>query len=910
MSVPVFAQAVFTVKGKALDGRTHHALSGVKVYVKNTNIVRNTGADGSFTLSGNFSDDDIIVLEKEGYEPQFFPLADKKSPMNLGEILLYEDESGEIDRAVISLTEDDLSDDEAGGADNVAGILQSSKDAFQRAVAFNFGQVWFKARGYDSRYGQVYFNGMPMNKISNGRPQWSDWGGLNDVLRNQVFTNGLAPSENNFGSVLGSTDFITRASQYRSGGKISYALTNSNYNGRIMASYHTGLMNNGWAISLLGSRRYAQEAYMEGTSYNAWSGFMAVEKKLNKHHSLNFTAFYTPNRRGKNSPNTQEVFDLGGTRYNAYWGWQGDRKRNARMKEIKEPTFMLTHYWDVNERSSLQTNLLYQTGTISNSRLGYTGANPDPTYYQHLPSYYLRPGRENYAQAYDLTQSFLQDAPESQLQWDNLYEANSIAGPDAVYYLYDDVNEDELMAVNTLFQTRLNDHLRLNASALYKNINSQNYARMKDLLGAEYFTDLDRYSQGDEAQSDLNHPDRKIKDGEEFSYNYNITAGIADVFAQAVFNYEKTDFYLSGNVGNTTYQREGLYKNGNHPDTSFGKGEQQDFLTYGIKTGFTYKITGRHLINLNAGYITQAPSLRNTYSNARVNQDIVPGITTEKIMSVDANYILRTPVVKARLSGYYTSFKDLNEVSFFFAQGLNLAGFDLPDDVTGDSYFLNTALTGIAKKHFGGELGAEIQVLPTLSFSAVASVGQFTYDNNPELYIAADEFSTTHLGTAYLKNYKTSGTPQRGYSLGFNYRDPKYWWVSANANYLTNNYISISPILRTDNFYTDSFGNPIPFQNVSQEQVDTLLAQEKFDDIFLINLVGGKSWKIHNKFLGFFISVNNLLGEQYKTGGFEQARKANFEELAEDRSYEHPLFGNKYWYGRGTSYYINLYVRF
>jgi len=88
------------------------------------------------------------------------------------------------------------------------------------------------------------------------------------------------------------------------------------------------------------------------------------------------------------------------------------------------------------------------------------------------------------------------------------------------------------------------------------------------------------------------------------------------------------------------------------------------------------------------------------------------------------------------------------------------------------------------------------------------------------------------------------------------------------------------------------------------------LAQEKFDDIFLVNLVGGKSWKIKDKYVGFFASVNNLLGEEFKTGGFEQSRKANYGELIEDQERETPTFGNKYWYGRSTSYYLNFYVRF
>jgi len=406
-----YAQSLNVIKGKVLNADSTKPISECTISVQGTDITQQSAVDGTFTLNNVPKGDQIIVFKKIGLETQYFPVSVENSTTDLGDITMFVDVNQTIDDSIISLSEDDLSDDEAGGADNVAGILQSSKDTYQRAVAFNFGQVWFKERGYDSSYGQVSFNGMPMNKISNGRPQWSDWGGLNDVLRNQVFTNGLAASESTFGGVLGTTDFNTRASNYREGGKVSYAFTNSNYDGRAMASYSTGLLENGWALTVLGSRRFAQEGYTEGTSYNAWGGFIAVEKKLNDNHSLNFTAFYTPNRRGKNSPNTQEVYDLGGLKYNAYWGYQGDRKRNARMKEIKEPTFMLGHYWEVNDKTTVNTNLLYQIGTIGNSRLGYLGVNPDPTYYQSMPSYSLIPGKENYAKVNDITQAFLNKTP-------------------------------------------------------------------------------------------------------------------------------------------------------------------------------------------------------------------------------------------------------------------------------------------------------------------------------------------------------------------------------------------------------------------------------------------------------------------------------------------------------------------
>ena len=134
--------------------------------------------------------------------------------------------------------------------------------------------------------------------------------------------------------------------------------------------------------------------------------------------------------------------------------------------------------------------------------------------------------------------------------------------------------------------------------------------------------------------------------------------------------------------------------------------------------------------------------------------------------------------------------------------------------------------------NIGSELSFEYQVTPAIKLLSAAGFGQFTYHNNPQLYLQSESFTdeNSNFGTAYLKNYRVSGTPQRAYSVGFEYRDPNFWWFQASANLLSNNYLDISPLLRTNNFYSDADG--IPFIDdetgveVTQEQVDSLLIQE------------------------------------------------------------------------------------
>ena len=188
-----YAQHLGTVKGMVIDAKSQNPLINVTVSVIGTNIVQQTVTDGYFILNDVPTGDQIIQLSFKGYETQSFPTkVTGGQEADLGAILLFVDVNLQDGGGMISLTEDELNDD-TGGADNISGLLQSSKDVFLNTAAFEFSSTFFRVRGLDSENGTVLLNGIEMNKMYNGRPQWSNWGGLNDVLRNQEFTNGLNP---------------------------------------------------------------------------------------------------------------------------------------------------------------------------------------------------------------------------------------------------------------------------------------------------------------------------------------------------------------------------------------------------------------------------------------------------------------------------------------------------------------------------------------------------------------------------------------------------------------------------------------------------------------------------------------------------------------------------------------------
>lgn len=932
-----FAQSTTGITGKVVDSKTQKPLQNVVASIQNTSLTALTNGAGVFVFTEVTNGSQLLQIKTAGYKDQLLSVEVEQGKMlDLGIVVMDEDVTSEQQLSLVTITDNDLEDDNSG-SENTSGLLQASRDVFQQTAAFNWGQARFKVRGLDNEYGVTMINGITMNKIYDGRPQFGNWGGLNDATRNQEFTSGSAASDYTFGGILGTQEINTRASIYRRGARISFSGTNTNYSWRSMGTYASGMNTNGWAFVVSASRRWAQEGYFEGTDYSANSLFASVEKKFNDKHSLGFTSIWAKNRRGKTSPNTEEVNDLKGFKYNSYWGYQNGRKRNSRDKDIEEPINMLTHYWKMSDNTNLTTTVSYQEGHIGNSRLDYQTANsPDPTYYRNLPSYYLNsplyyvPGVDGNGNpiltnpaADDARANFLADG---QINWDAMYRANTNPIFDAsgneigrapaksVYALYEDRTDDKLWAANSIFSTKLSDNIFMNGGVTFKKLKSQNYQLLTDLLGGLYFEDKDPFYSGSASQSDLNNPNRTVGVGEAYGYKYNLLATTFDAFTQFKFTYKKFDFYLAETFARSEYQREGKYKNGIYATNSFGKSKSVVFENFGFKGGMTYKVNGRNYLDFNGAYYTKAPNLRNTFSNARLNNNITPDLTSEGVMSADASYIIKAPKFKARLTGYYSKIVNSTKLAFYYGEGL----FEADDVGDGnEDSFISEIVTGITKKNIGGEFGFEYQVTSTIKVTGAAAYGEYKYDNNPNLKVNDDAQAVngntnpiTDFGHTYLKGYRVAGVPQQAYSIGLEYRDPKFWWIGANANYLADTYIDISSILRTQNFVVEDPATGVGYEGATPEAVKNALRQEKFDPITLVNLVGGKSWKVGNDTFGFFASLNNVFDVKYKTGGFEQSRKATFPEYTADNANGTPSFGNKYFYGYGRTYFLNLYINF
>jgi len=785
-----------------------------------------------------------------------------------------------------------------GQEQEVSGLLNSSSDIFTNIASYNFGSARFRVRGYNGDNFVVMMNGVKMNDPELGFAIWANWGGLNDITRYPESRAGISVNPYEFGGIGGYSNVNIQASSKRKGTRISHSLTNRAYRNRLMITHNTGKMANGWSLSSSVSGRWAEEGYVEGTTYSNMAYFLSVEKQLKVNHRMGFTAFGSPSVRGRNGISTQEVYDLTGNNfYNPYWGYQNGEKRNSRVRSSHKPLFFLWDEYKISDKTTVFTNLYAQIGQYGQTRLNWFNAvDPRPDYYRNLPSY-ISTRNNPLISAEEATLLWKHDDTYSQIDWDRMYFANSknlatiqdvdgeagktLTGLRSKYILEETHSDPRMLGLNSRISHKLSDKVILSGGINAFKYKSENYKIVDDLLGGEFWVDIDQFAlrdfvDTDAAQSDLNHPNRIVKVGDRFGYDYDIHKNVIDLFGQVEYTHPKYDFYAALNVNSTKFWRDGKMKKGLFPENSFGESEKQSFLTGGAKVGLLYKISGRHFISIDGQMMNRAPGTRNSFLSARTRNEFVKNIAPEEVKGGQLSYIVRYPNLKMRLTGYHTSINNQTWNRSFYHDVLRS--------------FVNYAMTGVDHVYRGMELGIEKNLSSTVTATGALAVGEYFYNSQPTATITTDNSSEVidENRTVYLKNYYIGGMPQQAGNIGLRYRAPKFWWAGFNFNAYGDTWLSPNPDRRTD----EAVGTFV----TTDPQWGEVLDQTKLDSGTSVDLSFGKSWRFQRKYyLLLVLNINNAFDNtDYKTGGYEQLRYD---------SNDIDKFANKYGYMYGRSFY-------
>jgi hypothetical protein len=666
-----------------------------------------------------------------------------------------------------------------------------------------------------------------------------------------------------------------------------------------MATMNSGLLKNGWAYSLSISKRWAQEGNITGTYYDAYGYFAAVEKRF-KHQGLSFMLVGAPIERGKSGPATEEVFALADDHYyNPYWGYQNGVKRNSRVAKSHQPLLILTHDAQLSTRTNLTTAVSYQFGESSQSRIqNYYSQSSDPTYYRNLPSY-----QTDSTLKAQVIAEIKADPTKLQMPWDRFIEGNRLNVAQgygySTYFLSDDVEYSKKLNVAVNLESNVSNHVTFYTGINYQNQNNHDFARVSDLLGGSFIENRNQFAVRNFAGANLDQynmleTNTKKQVGDTYLYDYNIHFAKGAWFAQGVMNYNKFDFFLSGETGFTGFYRTGNYKHAYYQNSSYGNSSSLNFFTYRGKGGITYKLNGRNYFYVNGAIGTKAPFVDNVMVSPRTRNLIISNPQNEKFQSIEAGYLLRSPNVKGRLTFYATDIKNASDIRRYFA-----------DDSTS---FVNLAMQGINKRYTGVEIGAEIKVSPSITCSFAGSIGQAFYTDRPTFNVFSDNDTSEvadknpKLDTAYIANFYLPSGPQSAFQLGINYRNKRYWFFNANFNYLARNWIDFAPTHRTR--------EGVGVNMLDSKEWNAIVDQMELPSFYTVDVTLGKSFKINkylkfagnNTYLNFNLGISNLLGNKdIKLYGFENMRT---------NETNPQWFAPKYAYALGRQYFLNFVLRF
>lgn len=902
---PMFAQQA-AVTGIVVDA-SGNPVPGAIVMLNDQGTTVTTGPAGDFSISNAKAGNDVITIAAYGFNDLTAPVQlFAGSNSDLGQLKLVSADAANkdfIESQQEMLFDQSVIEDEEGNAQAVGVLTGSSDNIYYNAANYSFSLMRFRMRGYDSYLNTTYINGIPFNDLARGRFNYSTLGGMNRMFRNRTNTIGMGASSYGFGSVGGSSNINTITESYAPGFNGSVAYTNANYMLRAMVMYSTGINKKGWGLTVGAIGRYANEGVVPGTFYNSGGYFLSLEKQFNPQHSLTLTTFGAPTQRATNTATFLEAYDLAGDNlYNPAWGWQDGKKRSSKIVETFDPTFILNWIWKPKAGTSLNTGAALRWVNYSTSAFNWHNArDPKPDYYRNLPSFY-----SDDQELYDMYTDWWHQESFRQIDWDAIYNVNYLnnaenaANPDGTQkgstYILENRHSNQMnFMFNSVLNHRLNDKMSLQAGVSANVTRAHYYKTIRDLLGGEFWLDVDGFAERDFPdnptilQNDLNNPNRQVKDGDIFGYNYYINAVQAKAWIQNMINLPKWDINYGLELSYTQFFRDGKMRNGRAPENSYGKGENHRFDNGAIKAGATYKINGRNAISIHGEYSTRAPLFEYAYISPRIKDTAIDGLESTRILSADISYNWNYRRFRGTIGAFYTDMFNMTERTSYY------------DDQY--STFMNYVLKGVQQNFKGIELGMAFKITPSLTATAAGTIASYRYKNNPTGVRSYENGTQPDTATTvYLKNYHIGGTPQTAVNIGLDWAAPKMWFFNINASWMGNSYVNLSPIRHEA--LTDLW-TQYPDQADLEQAVKEITGEEKLKNAFTLNASIGKLIYINRKMsLNVNLNVDNILNRKdIMTYGYQQGRfdYTDFNRLK---------YPNKYYFAQGIKVFVNVGLRF
>ena len=778
--VVMIAQLSFSqglVKGTVVDKATNEALVGVNVLASSGAGV-STGLDGSFAIKVQAGKQELKItyigyfsktIEVSTKNPDLGNIAIESEAIGLNDVTVTSSVAIRRKTPVALSVIDPIMIENKLGTQEFPEILKSTPGVYATKQGGGFGDSRINLRGFEAANIAVMVNGVPVNDMEWGGVYWSNWAGLSDVTRSMQVQRGLGASKVAAPSLGGSINIVTRSTDAKKGGAVSYGVGNDGYE-KIGFSVSTGLTANNWAITLLGSKTVGN-GYIQGTEFESYSYFVNISKKINDAQQLSFTAFGAPQwhnqRNTTNSLSSTDKLTIEEWKkqplkykYNPSYGFDMNGQRKVSVYNYyHKPQISLNHFWTINEKSSLSTALYMSIGNGGGSAgEGYTSTD-----------------RTNFNGASNGVPNTLFRSEDGTFNYGAIYSLNKASTNGSKMVMSNSVNQHIWYGLLSNYSTKIGQDIDLSGGLDLRYYKGTHTNVITDLYGGSFFID----------DADVSGTTKKLNVGDVLYRDYDGYVASEGLFGQAEYNKNGLSAFVSLSGSNTSDWRYDRF----YYAAANARSETKNFFGYSVKGGANYNINENHNVFANIGIISRAPFFSGgVFLNSTSSNVTNPNAVNERAFSAEVGYGFKSKYLTANLNVYRTKWMDKTMVRYVTLRDIQ------------ESLVAN--LQGVNALHQGVELDFVAKPVKDLELTGMVSIGDWNWLNNTTGYLynsqnqpvdisgnVVEMLSANHAKMdVNLKGIHVGNSAQTTAAAGFSYQIIKGFRIGLDGNYFGRNY--------------------------------------------------------------------------------------------------------------------------
>jgi iron complex outermembrane receptor protein len=710
-----------------VDALTNDPLIGA--YIKSGNSVVATDFDGKFSVA---LPKGVAMLEVSyiGYAAQQRQVECTGSTMQVRfrmETLIMEEAVVSADVVISRKTPVAFTNvlpaqiqEELAGRD-LPLVLNTTPGVYATQGGGGDGDARVTIRGFDQTNLAVMVDGVPMNDMENGWVYWSNWAGLDLVVRTTQVQRGLGASKLAIPSVGGTINILTGGDE-SANGSINYQSEIGSYGYyRNSLSGVFGNQQKGF-LHFTGSYK-SNRGFANGLESETYAYYLKGRKSIGN-HNLSLTTFGAPQRHGQrafqmqifefDSDLAQQLTDEAGQEelaevlseldetsivsrgrefnefmvnyqevfynYNEETGQidttYGDvRRYNSRQNFYFKPIVTVRDVWSLSDKSTLTTTAYASFGTGGGEALSST------------PSDRTADGELDMQGTWDSHQLF-EFGPNGL----NVDENGERKGSNFIRIAH---NDHRWFGALSNFSTQLSDALNFSAGVDARHYTGSHYRTLGDMFGADYYdAPDDRRDQNADFETPLRegdkyyyHDDGQVAWGGTYlqleldKYNYSAFINVSgaqswyraiDYFRprvvtlnDTIYEVRSTDEYRV--LGETEWMIDTTFVTAAHPGLSTFTTDWERLNSATIKAGGNYNFNEWVNAYTNVGYLSRAPLFNSVFD---LNNNVIQGYENQYVKAVEAGVKVAKGKFASNVNAYRTGWENKPVNRFYGVSGL------------------------------------------------------------------------------------------------------------------------------------------------------------------------------------------------------------------------------------------------